>query len=589
MPSIGERLFDNAEYNPNGLAIIYGNERITWRQLNGRVNRLANALSALGVKKGDKGIVMFHDSPWFIESNYALQKIGAIPVPMNTRFVAKDIEYQTNDSDSIIFIFEDLYMDEVDKAIPNLKKVKNYICRGKEISGDFLDYERMIGEQPSREPEVDVRDDDICVISYTGGTTGLPKGVVLQYSNFWNLLGPFLYGVTKSLLPSLVENPDIMIGSKLSAVVPIPGIPGLLDNYSIRRLLGSPFIPEIVRELVSQIVYRPTISPRLSRALGSVAPNLIPIKWLFYMPLFHGANWQALPMAAAAGGLLCMVISTKPSFDPIEALEIIEREKVHVTSMVPTQWKKIVDLSDTVINRYNRSSLIVVGGGAGVMPADRKKKVLDIFPNAIAYADVYGMTEMSPDTTVKADINKDKIKERCIGKPMVETRIVNEEGNDAGVGEIGEIIFRSPTMMKEYYKDAKKTADAIRDGWFYSGDLGYFDEDGDIRVLERKKECISSGGEKIYPAEVEEILSTHPKIEQVCIIGIPDETWGEAVRAVVQLKEGASATENEIIDWCRGKITGFKKPKSVVFGKDLPLTAVGKIQRGKIKEKYGGR
>ncbi|MDY6898357.1 MAG: AMP-binding protein, partial [Cyanobacteriota bacterium] len=224
--------------------------------------------------------------------------------------------------------------------------------------------------------------------------------------------------------------------------------------------------------------------------------------------------------------------------------------------------------------------------GAGVNPGELKKKILKHFPG-IFIVDVFGQTEMTPNTTIRIDTDSEKIKDRSVGKPIVQTRIIDEKGNDVKPGEIGEIIYNSPTIMKGYYKEPEKTAEVIKDGWFYSGDLGYFDEDGEIRVVERKKECISSGGEKIFPHEVEEILLTHPKVKEVCVIGVKDETWGSTVRAIIQLKEGEVTDEKEIIDWCRGNMAGYKKPKSVSFVDSFPVTPVGKIQRAKVKEIYG--
>ena len=157
------------------------------------MNRFANALSDLGIKKGDDVIIMFHDCPEFIESNYALQKIGAVPVPMNFRFMAREIEYQTNSSDAVMFIFEDPFLEAVEKARPNLKKVKDYICFarvGKTPKG-MLDCEELIEKYPSTEPPSVTTGKDVATISYTGGTTGMPKGVVLTYDNFWSLTEQF--------------------------------------------------------------------------------------------------------------------------------------------------------------------------------------------------------------------------------------------------------------------------------------------------------------------------------------------------------------------------------------------------------------
>jgi acyl-CoA synthetase (AMP-forming)/AMP-acid ligase II len=142
--------------------------------------------------------------------------------------------------------------------------------------------------------------------------------------------------------------------------------------------------------------------------------------------------------------------------------------------------------------------------------------------------------------------------------------------------------------MKGYYGEAEKTAEVIKDGWFHSGDLGYIDAEGELIVVDRKAECISTGAEKVFPLEVEEILAQHEKIDSVCVIGIPDETWGSVVRAVVVLKPGKTATEEEIIAWCKDKMTGFKRPKSVKITESFPLSPVGKVLRGKVREIYGG-
>jgi acyl-CoA synthetase (AMP-forming)/AMP-acid ligase II len=141
--------------------------------------------------------------------------------------------------------------------------------------------------------------------------------------------------------------------------------------------------------------------------------------------------------------------------------------------------------------------------------------------------------------------------------------------------------------MKGYYKDEEKTSEAIEDGWFRSGDLGYIDESGEIRVIDRKKECINTGGEKVFPLEVEEVISTHPKVDTVCIIGVPDEEWGSRVRGVIQLKSGETATSEEIIDFCRGKLAGYKIPKTVVFVDNIPFSPAGKMLRQKVRDAYG--
>jgi acyl-CoA synthetase (AMP-forming)/AMP-acid ligase II len=251
---------------------------------------------------------------------------------------------------------------------------------------------------------------------------------------------------------------------------------------------------------------------------------------------------------------------------------------------VPTGWKRLVTCPDAT--RYDLSSLRMAATGGGVCPAPLKKQILRLFPNAMI-VDVFGQTEMTPATSFRVDMDENKIQHRSVGQSIVEVRVVDENGNDLPPGQIGEILYRSSTVMKGYYKDDEKTREVMQDGWFKSGDLGYLDENGEIRVAERKKECINTGGEKVFPLEVEEVIGKHPKVEDVCVIGVPDEEWGNTVRAVVQLRHMEQAESKEIVDFCRGELAGYKIPRSVVFVNELPRSPVGKMLREKVRETYG--
>jgi len=286
-------------------------------------------------------------------------------------------------------------------------------------------------------------------------------------------------------------------------------------------------------------------------------------------------------------GTLRFILREGIHFDPAEVLATIERERPMVILLVPTQWNMLLDFPD--LERYDRSSLLVAMTGAGANPAHRKRQILEKFPNALVI-DVFGQTEMTPDTALRIDASVETIKNRSVGKPLsgIETRIVDEKGVDVQPGRVGEILYRSGTIMKGYYGEEQKTSEVIRDGWFHSGDLGYLDADGEIIVVDRKNECINTGAEKVFPHEVEEIIANHEEVDSVCVIGVPDKTWGNVVRAVIVLKDGAQATEDEIISWCRDKMTGFKRPRQVVFADTLPVSPVGKVLRKQVKELYGG-
>jgi acyl-CoA synthetase (AMP-forming)/AMP-acid ligase II len=574
-PSFAELLANMARYNPNGIAVTCGSRRITWKELNTRVNKLADALKNLGVSKGDHVSILLHDCPEFIESNYALQKLGAVPIPINIRFVAREIEYQLTHSDSIMLIMEDLFMKEAQKALRHAGRITNVICysgNGRLLPRGMLDYEDLINSHQDMEPPYCTTEEDVCTICYTGGTTGLPKGVVLTYGNFWNL-AESLFG---DLLGRLASDEKVNFGRIIAGFAPIPGI-----EKGLNTLMGNPR----VRSLISGSVPR-LISYTAGKPIGPVLGRITRgISMFMNMPLFHMANYQLL-IIGPMSGLLRFILRQGIHFDPKEVLDTIEKEKPMAVLLVPTQWKMVLDYPE--IMKYDRTSILIAMTGAGANPAERKQQILEKFPNSLV-VDVFGQTEMTPDTTIRIDASTETLKNKSVGRPLsgIEMRIVNDEDEDVLQGETGEILYRSATIMKGYYGDADKTSEVIKDGWFYSGDLGYIDEDGELIVVDRKTECISTGAEKVFPHEVEDVISMHEKIESVCVIGVPDETWGNIVRAVVVLRSGNAAEEDEIITWCKGKMTGFKRPKSVVFTDHLPLSPVGKVLRSKVKEIYG--
>jgi len=572
--SFSELLADMARYNPRGLAVTCGQTRISWKDLNTRVNKLAGALKHLGVHKGMHVNIMFHDCPEFIEVNYALQKLGAVPIPMNFRFVAREIHYQVRHSDSSLFIFENLFEEEVHKALTGMETPMQTIClsRNGSVPRGMLDYHRLMAHFPPHEPEPCTGESDVCTICYTGGTTGMPKGVVLTYGNFWHLAETLL----GDLLGRLASHDGVNFGRIISRLLPVPGIEkglnAIMRSGRVREHLSTS-LPRSLRDITGT-----PAGPILARLSGGLAMYM-------NMPLFHMANYQLLVIGPMCG-MPRFILREGIHFDPREVLETLEREQPLALIMVPTQWKMVLDYPE--LDRYDRSSVLVAMTGAGAMPAERKRQILTAFPNAFVL-DVFGQTEMTPDTTIRIDARPNQIKNKAVGKPLsgIRIRIVDEDGNELPQGQTGEILYQSATIMKEYYGDQEKTSDVIRDGWFYSGDLGYFDEDGELIVVDRKGECINTGAEKVFPLEIEEILAHHGKVDAVCVIGVPDETWGHALRAVIVLKSGETAREDEIIEWCKDKMTGYKRPKSVVFVNDLPLSPVGKVLRAQVREQFG--
>ena len=294
-------------------------------------------------------------------------------------------------------------------------------------------------------------------------------------------------------------------------------------------------------------------------------------------PLFHIGGVSALTMMILVGGTSVLL----RSFNPQYILRTIETEKVTYAFMVPSMWNMLIRVSD--FKEYNVDSLRIICTAGASTPLELKKELMASFPNAGIF-DTFGHTETSGSTaTLKA---KDAlIKTGSVGLPfsIVDVRVVDEDMNDCLPNQVGEIIYRGPTMMKEYYKNPVATEDALRGGWLHSGDLVKFDEEGYVTVVDRKKDMIISGGENIYPKEIEDVLYTHPFIVEAAVIGMPHEKWGETIKAYVVLKEGVTLTQQEVINFCTSKIARYKKPHSVEFIDELPKNASGKILKTKLR------
>ncbi|MDY6966166.1 MAG: class I adenylate-forming enzyme family protein [Halobacteriota archaeon] len=516
---LGDFLIENVELIPDKEAVVCGNKRLTWKELNDRANCMGNALIDMGIKKGDKVAVLMYNQPEFIETLFAMHKTGIAPAPVNYRYVGEEIEYIVGGSDSVALIFVDEFLETVRSIQPKLSKVKNFICVGKSPD-DMIDYEELVQKYPNTPPDVEVTDDDIACVYYTGGTTGMPKGAVLLHDNI------------------------------------------MKD------------IPAIFGKIMSD--------PRKSKQSGSKSQ-----KMLLGTPLFHEAAYGVLIAAFLTGST--SILLTGKKFDPVELMETIDRETVNWVLIVPTMTKRLLELPN--IGDYNvRSWGILVSTGM-VFPAALKKKFLETF-RRVVIVDAYGQTELSPLAMVEISTyaSRNKIKDRCIGTPVdvIEAKVVNERGEDVKPGETGELVLKGDIILKEYYGDAKKTSERIKDdGWYHTGDLCTVGDDGKFYIAERKEETIISGGEKIYPHEIEEMILTNPKVREAAVIAVPDPNWGQSGRAIIQLKDGEKATEEEIIDFLKGKIAGYKKPRSVVFVEEFEMNAIGKVLRGPLREKYG--
>ena len=314
---------------------------------------------------------------------------------------------------------------------------------------------------------------------------------------------------------------------------------------------------------------------------------------LLTVPLYHIAGLQAA-LAAVYGGRTLII---QRQFEPKEWMELVEREGANRAMVVPTMLQQLMDHPD--FHRHNLSSLEVITYGASSMPLEVIKQAIREFPGT-RFINAFGQTETASTITMlppqdhvlegsPQEIEKKLKRLTSIGRPLedVEVLIADEEGREVPVGQVGEIVARGERLMKGYWHQQETTTQRVRGGWLYTGDLGYSDEDGYIYLAGRAKDFIKRGGEMISPEEVEQVLHSHPQVQEAAIIGIPDAQWGERVRAIVVPKPGHHPSEEEIIEYCHQRLASYKRPESVVFAEELPRGPLDKVLKRVLRKQYG--
>jgi long-chain acyl-CoA synthetase len=491
----------------NRVAMVFDNRNITYGELEDRVNRLANVLLGLGLKKGDRVTIMAENTFKYIEVYFGAAKAGLSVTPLNYRLSDKELAYIINDSEATVFFTGDGQEQRTIGLKSDLKAIRHWVSLDNEVEG-FMFHEDLLAKASGIDPMVDVDENEVAILMYTGGTTGLPKGVMLSHRNL------------------------------------LTGHYALIIGYSFTRNDTT----------------------------------------CFSLPMFHVAIWPVICLLMMGGK---SVILPRPDVGKI--LETIQNERCTHMVLVPTVLQWLVD--DPRTNQFDLSSLRLITYAGSPMPLQVLKRCMDNFGPILAQG--YGMTEAAPFVTVHCadDHVLEGPRSRLLGSVgkvgvCVESRVVDEDDHVLPPGEIGEICIRGKNIMKGYWKNPELTAQALRGGWLHTGDVGMIDEEGYIFLMDRKADMIITGGENVYPAETEDILYQHPAVGECAVVSAPDDKWGERVQAVVVLKAGQSATEKELIDHCKGKLAGYKCPKSIKVWEELPKTSVGKILRREVKKHF---
>jgi len=306
---------------------------------------------------------------------------------------------------------------------------------------------------------------------------------------------------------------------------------------------------------------------------------------LLVMPMCH-INSVFYSFVFTYMGASCFVYNMT-AFDPEDLLKTIEKESITFTSLVPTHY--IMILSHPNRDRYNVSSIRKLLCSSAPVRKSTKLEIMNYF-KGVNFFEIYGSTEAGSVTLLRPEEQLNKV--GSIGREVMGTdriKLLDEKGNEVPDGEVGELFARTPEIFTEYWKDPEKTKQSFRGEWFSAGDMAKRDSDGYYYLVDRKANMIITGGENVFPSEVENVVGSHPAVKDVAVIGVPHKKWGEAVKAIVILKEGGKISESELISYCKGKIAGYKVAKSVAFIKDeeMPRTATGKILHRVLTERYG--
>jgi acyl-CoA synthetase (AMP-forming)/AMP-acid ligase II len=502
-----------ARERPQSVAWAAPDHAWTFGEVETLTNRLANALAALGVGRGDRVACLTRHQPECAMLVLAAQKLGAVCMPVNWRLAAPEVRYIVDDGQAKVMLAD----PEFEPVVAALDVASLRASLATRPGGALPVWQDHVAAQPDRDPGFAPGPDDIALQLYSSGTTGLPKGVELSH-----------------------------------------------------RAMAHSHVNGVSQEWA----YDPRVHVNLN-----------------VLPAFHIAGAGVALMTHAFGGRSV----TMPDFDPVAALDAIERERVTHAFLVPAMIQFMLAVPG--VEARDLSSLQMISYGASPISERVLTDAMRVF--GCGFLQVYGLTETcGAVTALRAHDHATEGPKvallRSAGQPMqdVEVRVVRPGTTEACEdGEVGELWIRSPKNMTGYWRKAQATDEAFEPDprgappWFRSGDAGYW-RDGYLFLHDRLKDMIVSGGENIYPAEVENALMRHPAVADGAVIGVPDEKWGEAVKAVVVLKAGAQATEREIVDFVRERIAHYKSPKSVDFVDAIPRNPSGKILKRVLREPY---
>ena len=504
---IGSILAETATKFPDKLAIICGEDSLTYAELENASNCLANALIREDLAKGHNIAIYSANQTEYPSIFFGSAKSGGVLAHMSARFSSEELISVVNKTEIEALFVHSALADNVLSSRDKLPNLKRVIVFGAGVhakdGAETLD--QFLGDADNSSPQVDIKETDAFGITYTGGTTGFPKGVVVSHE---------------------------------------------------ARVIGS---------------------IRAAREMEIALTDIMCCS----SPFFHIAGLFIWYQTGVMMGLTSVIM---PAWDPIEFMDLVEKHKITAAFMVPTQINSVI--SHEALDQGRLKTLRYVNYGAAPTSLAQLKKQISSLPDVI-WQEQYGQSEAGNLTVRSPEYNLSK--SGSVGRPYSDLEMAVFDRNDQPLptGEAGEVVTRGRQVMLGYYKERDQTREVFtRDGWIRTGDIGYFDDDGFLFLVDRSKDMIISGGENIFPTEIEEALYGHEAVNECAVFGVPDDHWGEVPAAHVVLEEGSSLGEDDLVEFCIEVIARHKRPRLIKFVTSLPKSAVGKIQKNIIREPY---
>ncbi|MCC6203195.1 MAG: AMP-binding protein [Gammaproteobacteria bacterium] len=504
---IGDLSRLNAIRYPDKVALVLDEATLTYRELNLQSNRLAHGLLERGVVPGDRIALLAYNRLDYAVVTQAVAKCGAMLVPLNFRFVASEIRHVLADAEPKVLFLEASFAAAVSAACVDLPHPPTLVFMDDAGAPEgALTLPGLSAEREAGDPPVTVDPQSSCVIMYTSGTTGFPKGVLVSHATYF-----------KMYLATAVE-------------------------ASLRH-------EEV---------------------------------FLLAVPMFHAAGLNmALHQSLFLGAT---GIIHRGGFDPVVIMRLIEKHRVTFAILVPMTVNLLAHHPE--VAKFDLSSLDKIFYGSAPITRDVLEQAFRVFPS-VKFTQLYGSTEAGMVSALRYEDHPDWAHVTGRQALLTESRIVDDTGRVVGLGEVGEIIVRQETMgMIDYWRNPEASAATIRNGWIHTGDLARVERNGYFTVIDRLKEIIISGGENIYPKEVENVIAAHPAVREVAVFGLPDPLYGETVCAALACWPGKSTSAEEITQLCREQLAAYKRPRRIEFVEALPRNASDKIQKNLLRQRF---